>query len=143
MNLIISLFFNISIVSNFLILLTLALQLSNHDLGQVICRGGEVISQESHRSAFSEVKTLHKCLAMPPVPAHRADFAHLAGIDPKEEELPPGLGEAVCAGFLFSDAYHCHWQGQTWRLRSLPGRKCKDGCDLPGNCSQHAGCRRK
>ena len=46
MNLIISLFFNISIVPSFLILSALALELDNHDLGQVICRGGEVISQD-------------------------------------------------------------------------------------------------
>lgn len=149
MNLIISLFFNISIVPSFLILSALALELDNHDLGQVICRGGEVISQGSHRSGFSTVKTLHKCLALPLVPAHRADFARLAGIDPKEKELPSGWGESVCTGFLLSDTSHCHPQGQrspdlvTWRPRSLPGRKCKDGYDLPRSCSQHAGCRRK
>lgn len=38
MNLTISLFLDISIVSNFLILSTLALELANRDLGQVICR---------------------------------------------------------------------------------------------------------
>ena len=80
---------------------------------------------------------------MPLVPARSADFAHLAGIDPKEEELPPGWGESVCAGFLLSDTSYFHLQGPTWKLRSIPGRKCKDGCDLPRSCPQHAGYRRK